>query len=211
MPRTFAMVFLLSFFGVACPANNENNATPECNAYCDLALETCLQDNAFFGSREECLTVCSSYRATGEEGDKKGDTVQCRTQHLKFAQTAPAQHCPHGGPTGAGVCVDGNDPCATYCAGVQENCAAGEAVQYDSINACEAECLNFRINGDPGDVTGNTVQCRTSFVFQPPAELTPVQSCAEAGPESMACQDPMSQPDMSTSEDMGEADMSADM
>lgn len=202
MLRKLALLTLLPIIGFACsPPPEVEPPSAECVEYCDLAMGTCLEDDALFASREECELVCADYRATGMDGEKKGNTVQCRIQHLKFAQTAPSQHCPHGGPTGAGVCVDGNDPCAVYCAGIQENCALGDAIQYDSIETCRAECLNFRTDGAPGSTTGNTVQCRSSFVFQADPSLTPVQACNEAGAGSVSCQDeaPM------------EGDMSADM
>lgn len=202
MLRKLAILCLFPALGLACsPPPEDEPQSAQCKTYCDLAMGTCQGDDALYASREECDLTCPGFRANGIDGEKDGNTVQCRIQHLKFAATAPTQHCPHGGPTGAGVCVDGNNPCRIYCAQIQETCSLGDAVQYESIQECEAECLNFRTDGGPGDTTGNTVQCRSSFVFQPPPMLTPVQACAEAGAGSQSCQDETTQPDPDMSED----------
>jgi hypothetical protein len=77
-----------------------------CNTYCDLMTETCTGDNVQYVDTNDCVSFCESAGwPDGEEGDISGNTLQCRIYHAEVAAGAePAEHCPHAGSTGDGVC-----------------------------------------------------------------------------------------------------------
>ncbi|MBL8739798.1 MAG: hypothetical protein JNK04_01855 [Myxococcales bacterium] len=81
-----------------------------------------------------------------------------------------------GGDGGAGL-VDAA-LCATYCDAVQTSCTGAFAV-YGSRDACLAVCAALPA-GEPGDVAGNTIQCRLASAASAAAE--PAYYCASAGP-----------------------------
>ena len=90
-----------------CTGDVEGALTSICDTYCDLAMATCTGENALYESMGDCQTACADFADTGADGDLSGDTVQCRIAHLGLAADDAATHCPHGGPDGGGVCVDG--------------------------------------------------------------------------------------------------------
>ena len=167
------LVALLAGCGPGEPTKIEEN----CNAYCDESLETCRDGNAQYASFDACLDACAKFPSTGEEGDRKGDTLQCRLYHLSVADTDPELHCPHSGATGANQCVDEVSPCERYCGQVDESCDA--APQYESTQECLMVC-NADIRPST-DATGNTVQCRIDILAQAPGERTQRELCEDAG------------------------------
>ena len=79
--------------------------TTACSDYCTDIMATCTGDNAQYASNDECLSSCSGFSTAGADGDTSGDTLQCRVYHAGAAESDPATHCSHAGPTGGGVCV----------------------------------------------------------------------------------------------------------
>ena len=78
-----------------------------CDGYCELALRNCTGVNMLYADLPACMASCAMFPATGNGGDTSGDTVQCRIYHAGTpASENPAMHCPHAGPTGAGICVN---------------------------------------------------------------------------------------------------------
>jgi len=161
----------------------------ECVEYCDLADANCTGGASLFATRSECFEACENYNTGGVDGSTDGDTLQCRLTHLGLAQNAPAQHCPHAGPDGAGVCVQVTTRCDTYCAEIQERCTLDSTRQYADFDECNSTCQTFRQNDAAGAMSGNSVQCRIAFLFQAPDDFTPAQSCEAAGAMSTQCVD----------------------
>ena len=175
----------LTFAGVGCGPSFSD----DCVTYCDLAETTCTGDATLFSTRTECFEACEDYNNGGNDGDTDGNTYQCRLTHLQLAKNAPAQHCPHAGPDGAGVCVQVTPRCDTYCAEIQERCTVDSTRQYASVEECESACQTFRQNAPAGSLEGNSVQCRIAYLFQSPDDFTPAQVCESAGQASPQCVD----------------------
>lgn len=162
---------------LGCGPDEPTKLQENCNAYCDESLETCRDGNEQYASFEACLNACADFPRTGTEGDRKGDTFQCRLYHLSVASTDPELHCPHSGPTGAGQCVDEVTACERYCGQVDESCQA--VPQYESTEECLMVC-NADIRNST-DATGNTVQCRLEVLTEAPGEKTQRELCEAAG------------------------------
>lgn len=162
----------------------------DCEQYCDFAAANCPDGDSIFETRNDCLSACDDYNDTGKEGDRTGDTLQCRLYHVEVANLSPARHCPHAAASGGGVCVQEKSPCNVYCAEMEDVCNGLEATrQYDSVDACQNACAGFKTNGGAGVLTGDTVQCRIAFLFQAPQDFTEVQACGAAGAMSTECVD----------------------
>lgn len=91
-----------------------------CDTYCGLMTETCTGDNVQYIDTNDCVSFCESANwPDGDEGDTTGNTLQCRIYHVGVAAgSEPAEHCPHAGSTGDGVCGASvtfrNDPAENY-------------------------------------------------------------------------------------------------
>ncbi|MEM1350091.1 MAG: hypothetical protein AAGI01_16140 [Myxococcota bacterium] len=182
----FALVLCFTCLSSCLFSELEEPPSALCNEYCSLAMATCIGDAELFKDLAECQASCKVYRDNGDDGEVRGNTVQCRIQHLTLAELAPRQHCPHGGPTGAGHCVDESE-CGSYCAEIQETCSFESTLQYDSTDECQNACQAFRRDGAPGILAGNTIQCRLGFLFQGPRDFTQIQRCEAAGARSEQC------------------------
>jgi hypothetical protein len=177
----------LMLWMAACSGGGDASAT--CENYCDQSLATCTAGNAQYSNQTECLDECAKFSTQGADGDEKGDTLQCRMYHLGVAaMVEPMLHCPHSGPTGAGVCVDGEaTQCERYCGLIDEQC--GGAPQYDSIPECVTECDNNMRQAM--EATGNTVQCRLNVLLDANDSMTLGERCKDAGKtgETTTCVD----------------------
>jgi len=155
-----------------------------CDAYCNQVTKICPALNA---SQYLTLSACSQYclndmnNRQGNWNDTSGDTIGCRIYHSDNAQILnAAAHCAHAGPSGDNVC---GSWCTVYCDLVQQNCI-GSNTQYSSPSVCMSTCATMNTNGNPGDVSGNTVQCR---IYHAGVAGNPVQTnaqlhCPHAGP-----------------------------
>jgi hypothetical protein len=66
----------------------------------------------------------------------------------------------HAGQNGGNVCVDEPpSPCDRFCANVVESCT-GDYQVYDNAEACLSACSEFSQDGNFGDASGDTIQCR---------------------------------------------------
>lgn len=165
-------------------------ADEQCDRYCDEEFTFCTGSNAQFSNREECEASCAAYSRGGTEGDKKGDTLECRFTHLGFASGVdgdPITHCPHTGASGAGVCVNSVSPCAQYCNLIQETCNISTTQQYESVESCVATCATFRT---ADETTGNTVTCHLNELVRNPEQKSLADQCRDAGSSSFVCVDP---------------------
>jgi len=104
--------------GHANASGGEGTCGTSCQNYCDGIQMYCnnsdpTQKNQQFASVNECLDACAKYphNYTGTVASPLtwGNSFECRKYHLIQGATtgAMAFHCPHAGPTGGSVCVDG--------------------------------------------------------------------------------------------------------
>lgn len=77
-----------------------------CDVYCRDIQAYCTGGNQQYADAATCQTACGGFATTGNVGDLTGNTVQCRLEHLKYADGAgAATHCPHAGQaSAAGAC-----------------------------------------------------------------------------------------------------------
>ena len=131
-----------------------------CDTYCDTIMMNCVDDNAQFESRDACMTFCADL-PEGTEGDVNGNSVQCRIYHGSDPSALdPDFHCMHAGEDGGNVCVDTPPtPCDRFCANVVESCT-GDYQVYENSEACLSACEGFSPDGNFGDASGDTIQCR---------------------------------------------------
>jgi len=173
-----------------CPHSSPNGnsvcGTP-CGAYCNQVIGACsgpTLNSPQYTSEAACLSYCQNDMQTnflGNWNDTAGDTVGCRVYHADNAEAfSGAVHCLHAGPSGDNVC---GTWCATYCDLIQQNCVGGTNSQYASATACASACAGFSTSGNPGDTTGNTVQCR---IYHAGVAGNPITNaglhCPHAGP-----------------------------
>lgn len=157
-----------------CPA--ENNATPDCAAYCASVTQNCTGGAAQYGSEAECVEFCTANNLTWQTGttaDTAGNTLGCRQYHAGAA--ANDDHCKHAGPTGGGVC---GTYCDVYCDAATGNCTADNALYADS-ETCHQICEHFPDNGNVNAADGDTVQCRLYHLGA--AKGDPAGHCSHGG------------------------------
>jgi len=124
-----------------------------CDVYCDAAMANCADGNALYGDRDACIAACAAMPTNGDVNASGGDSVQCRVYHLGAAKTDPAGHCAHGSQSGGDVC---GTWCQVYCDIMDVNCPN----EYSGAAACDTACGAFAEDGQIGDASGDTVQCR---------------------------------------------------
>lgn len=149
-----------------------------CDAYCGIYLDGCA-DHSDYANMQNCLDNCAQW-PVGDASDTGADSLGCRIYHATVASsTDPDIHCPHAGPSGAGVCVDAEAPtCELFCNRYFSNCQ-------DELNAFEdmAECVETCSTWYPGsesDVDGHTVGCHSYHANA--AVGDPATHCPHAGP-----------------------------
>lgn len=145
-----------------------------CEEYCDQIQSRCTGDAAQYADRGDCLAGCGRLPATGNPGDAAGNTVQCRLFHAGMANND--EHCHHAGLSGADTC---GRSCEVYCHVIQQTCRGGDA-QYDSLGECLSACNGLATGGRPGELSGNTVQCRLTHLRYTVGD--PSTHCPHAGP-----------------------------
>lgn len=131
-----------------------------CEIYCNIAEQNCTADLQIYGSRRECIDICSLFPPGSRDDDfnvdgPEADSTGCRTWHAAAAGNSagdPPIHCPHarvynpmfcGSRFGMGQ-APREWPCSTYCNLVQRNCPD----RYPSASACQMDCATFpELNG----------------------------------------------------------------
>lgn len=81
-----------------------------------------------------------------------------------------------GGDGGAGP--EPVSICERYCRAITDGCT-DESTQYTDYDACLATCPYFP-EGEPGDTSGNTLNCRLGYALKAASE--PISYCTWAGP-----------------------------
>ena len=156
-------------------------AAPTCADYCAKIQASCRAGSgdggghAQYASSADCAMQCTTAAGwpAGNLGDTTGNTIGCRLYHAGAAASDPVTHCPHAGPTGGDMC---GSWCDNYCQLMAKNCSGANAV-YDAA-ACMTKCPTIPSNGQPGDTSGNSVQCRIYHLGV--AAANPTLHCAHA-------------------------------
>ena len=116
------------------------SGAPTCSAYCTAIMSNCTGINQQYSQLNRCQNACKAF-PVGASADTSGNTLGCRQYHAGAAASAPATHCVHAGPGGAGTC--GAD-CDGYCQMTQLYCTtANQALVYADLPACKAHCAMF--------------------------------------------------------------------
>ena len=148
--------------------------TPTCDEMCNLATANCAAGtaNEVFASNEACLNYCYQL-ASLESGtflDATGNTIGCRINAAKNASVDPATWCPPVSEYGGGVC---GSTCQIYCDLSLAICPStnnGQDGRFPNADACQIACSGMSDDGQPGDVTGNTLQCRIYHLLDAAAD-----------------------------------------
>ena len=159
-------------------STTEAPATPSCEEYCTLVTDHCTDDNAQYSGVAACEAVCAAM-PLGDVGDELGNTVGCRTYHAIAAAEAQDPHCPHAGPSGAGVC---GSPCESFCTLAAGLCTDADQ-QFADTEECVAACMMYPIDSDAID--GDTFACRMYHLTV--AALQPDVHCPHIVLDSPVC------------------------
>jgi hypothetical protein len=137
-------------------------ASAACALYCGTMTRACTGGNdagTFIQYQDEasCIHYCNGNGdwPAGTTGASSGNTLACRGAHAEAALANPAGECANAGPSGNNVC---GGWCENYCYLMEKNCTGANAI-YDAAT-CLQKCATMPSNGNPGDVDGDTVQCR---------------------------------------------------
>jgi hypothetical protein len=171
MRTLFALAFVAALVGcdddngggaadLGMPAIDMAGSAAACGAYCDAVQGACVAGadggaQPQYMSRNDCVDYCGNVAAW--PAGASGNTIGCRLAQATAASAGSdvAAHCAAAGPSGDDVC---GSWCDNYCQLMLKNCTGGNAI-YDAAT-CMAKCATMPATGKPGDVTGNTVQCR---------------------------------------------------
>lgn len=149
-----------------------------CDAYCGVYLDGCA-DHSEYANMQDCLDNCAQW-PSGAASDTASDSLGCRLYHATVAaSTDPDVHCPHAGPSGAGMCVDPEAPtCDVYCTRYFGNCH-DELNAFADMDECMATCATW-YPGSDADVDGHTIGCHSYHANA--AVGDPATHCPHAGP-----------------------------
>eukprot|EP00040_Diaphanoeca_grandis_P019366 m.102203 g.102203 ORF g.102203 m.102203 type:complete len:2059 (-) comp27392_c1_seq4:256-6432(-) len=134
--------------GGVCVASDAFTTT---NAFCKEYSNTCA------GTVEACEAEAVGFIA-GAKGDTGGDTLACRSYHVRAAALgaapgAPA-HCTHASVSGGGVCVGAT--VEAFCESFVDTCTSGD---WTSASECVKDAAAL-VQGEDGAFTGSTLECR---------------------------------------------------
>jgi len=185
-------------------------ATPTCELFCSRMDNACTAaaNNLQYDTHAHCLLRCASW-PVGMITDISQDTLGCRYYHAGFALAGNAAakqlHCPHAGvndvsATCGSRCLAFCDLMNTYCNGVYANNAT-----------CVSNCMSYSILGNPGDTTGDTLQCRQWYigVAVDGGSSAQTTSCPRAGLVSSQCNSGTSTSRSSSSSSTGSQPLNA--
>jgi len=167
--------------------------TATCASYCEAVSLSCRGVDAQYEDQGACEALCEKATAPGPGGEvwwgggpgqEDADTLDCRqTYAQKAAVVSPGANCAAAGPSGGGRC---GSPCEAYCDAAASLCG-GEDALFPDRASCLSVCANLDDGGAPGDLTGDTVSCRLSYLTLGVAYEAPEVFCAAAAPLGGAC------------------------
>lgn len=160
------------------------DAAEACAQYCGLIDDHCEGEVAQFSGVALCESACAQM-PQGDADDELGNSVACRSFHAVLAAEGPAEHCPHAGPAGDGIC---GSECESFCSLAQNTCP-GELSPFANTEDCLSQCEAF-----PNDVEyfadvpdGDSYACRLRHLTL--ATLQPEIHCSHVGTDSPVCFD----------------------
>lgn len=164
---------------------------PSCEKYCDRIEANCDGPRAQYGSKEECLAICTAF-PEGKTGETDTDSLACRQYYASTpAETDPESYCLAAGPFGGGTC---GDRCTAFCNLALSVCATdGGALPYASMPACVTACAAFGYldaatdgggEGPFGPNSGDTLNCRMHELRD---AVRDAANCRNVGLTSEAC------------------------
>jgi hypothetical protein len=133
-----------------------------------------------------CAAACDPY-GTLDSACNKAVLKRCKKEGVETCapatttSTSTTSSTVGGGSTTTSTVAS---LCDTFCSIVQANCTGGNQV-YADANACQTACAQFPTNGNPGDTSGDTVQCR--IYHAQAAAGSPVVHCPHTQPVSATC------------------------
>jgi len=141
------------------PSPIAEGGDPSCDTLCAAVTASCTGGNKQYADEAACLAFCNDVAGwpIGTAEDINVNTVGCRLVAAEIAGSGDAAvQCPIAGPSGG-------DGCGTYCDNYCDLTAAtctGDNALYASRDDCMAACDLFSQDGEPGESSGDTVQCR---------------------------------------------------
>jgi len=142
----------------ASPSGNGPCGT-KCENFCSQSTKTCNGTLALYPpSNANCMQFCNSL-PDGNITDVAGNTKDCRIYHSLVAgisSSLAVTHCPHASHSGADTC---GSYCEVYCQLALQHCT-GANVLFPNSGACMTACTPLKTTGKPGDVDGDSIQCR---------------------------------------------------
>ena len=162
-------------YSVCTAAATCESLPPGCDEYCDKVMANCTGAQTQFDDAADCKTHCADAATwdEGADGATSGNSIACRIYHADAAESDPVSHCGHAGPSGGNVC---GGWCDNYCQLSEKNCTGANDF-YFGMMTCEMVCATLPTSGSPGDVSGDTVQCRIHNLGLP-AHLDADAGCA---------------------------------
>ena len=127
-----------------------------------------------------CAAACDPFGAL-DNACKKAVLKRCKTGGVEACAASTTSSTVGGGTT---TSTTVQTLCDTFCSIVQANCTGGNQ-QYADANACQTACAQFPTNGNTGDTSGDTVQCR--IYHAQAAAGSPVVHCPHTQPVSATC------------------------
>ncbi len=159
-----ALIFFVACDPATAPSAPDAMPDPRvlaCAEYCFDNIEICTGDDAQYATESSCNSFCTVFTKfpIGEANELSGNSIECRRSHTRLAESSQefSTHCPHTGYTGANVC---GSWCRNYCDLAADNCPN----MFGDDGACQAVCTNFALDGAINDMSGDTLQCRLTFL-----------------------------------------------
>ncbi len=174
-------------------ADAQPAGTATCASYCDAVTVSCQGADAQYEGRAACEIMCGAATTQGPGGatwwargpaGRDADTLDCRQTYAeKAALVSPGPNCAAAGPSGGGRC---GSLCESYCDAALGLCQ-GDLALFGDREACLSSCAALDQTGTPGDLTGDTVPCRLSYLAMGFAYAAPEVFCAAAAPLGGVC------------------------
>jgi hypothetical protein len=188
--RAFLVPGILLAAGCGKSGGGGASPTPtpaSCTALCLSAGTALCDDTVGAYAAGTCPSYCASSAgwAVGTVDTSGGNSIACRQHYAQLVEqgtTSRAAGCPNAGPSGNDVC---GTWCDNYCQLALRNCT-GPNELYADVPSCMAACSGLASTGQPGDQTGDSVQCRIYHLGI--AATDPATFCAHGAAVSPTCQ-----------------------
>jgi hypothetical protein len=187
------LLLSLCVLSVACnPVKSaETDATVDlravaCAAYCVDNMDACTGADAQYINENSCNAYCNTFTPFpfGEADTTSGNSIECRRVHSGIARDSgqTGVHCPHTGYTGGNTC---GTWCQNFCSLAAQNCPS----LFPGDGACATVCGSLDDSGEIDATTGNTLQCRLTFLMLAGLEgaTSEAAECPKASVASVEC------------------------